>query len=52
MAPLHTQLENYDEAAACLMKVIEQEDNELMKVGHLTKAAGNYKKANDQASCI
>ena len=52
MAPLHTKLENYAEAAKCLMKVIEEEDQEILKVGHLTKVAGNFKKANDEEACV
>jgi hypothetical protein len=46
MAPLLTQLENYSAAAACLQSVIEQETQEILKVGLYTKMAGNYKKAD------
>ena len=52
MAPLHSQLENYTEAAACLKKVIEEEKEEILKVGLLTKVAGNYKKAAREEDCI
>lgn len=52
MAPLHTKLENYVEAATCLKKVIESEDKEILKVGLLTKIAGNYKKADAAEECI
>jgi len=52
MAPLYTKLENYAEAAVCLKKVIEGEDQEIVKVGLLTKIAGNFKKADQQTECI
>jgi len=46
MAPLYTQVENYIEAAACLKKVVEEETEEILKVGLFTKMAGNFKKAD------
>ena len=46
MAPLYTQLGNFLEAAESLKHVIEEETQEILKVGLLTKIAGNYKKAN------
>ena len=52
MAPLYQQKENFLEAAQCLQKVIEEESQEIVKVGLLTKIAGNYKKADKQAECI
>ena len=52
MAPLYTQLGNFLEAAESLKHVIEEETQEILKVGLLTKIAGNYKKANKQAECI
>ena len=52
MAPLYTQKENYVEAAECLKKVMEEETQEIVKVGLLTKIAGNYKKAEKQEECI
>ena len=52
MAPLYTQLESFDEAAECLKNVIKQEQSEILKVGLLTKIAGNYKKANNKGKCI
>lgn len=45
MAPLFAQMENYSEAASCLKKVIEDENQEIIKVGLYTKLAGNLKKA-------
>jgi len=45
MAPLMQQLGNYVEAAACLQKVVNEETSEILKVGLLTKIAGNFKKA-------
>ena len=52
MAPLFSNLDNYAEAIACLKKVIESETEEILKVGLLTKIAGNYKKLNDETNCI
>ena len=52
MAPLYTQVENYIEAAACLKKVVEEETEEILKVGLFTKMAGNFKKADKQDECI
>ena len=52
MAPLQTQLENYVDAANCLRKSLELEDQRVIKVGLLTKIAGNYKKADDKAQAI
>ena len=52
MAPLWTQLTNYLEAAACLTKVIADEQQEIIKVGLYTKIAGNYKKADKKDECI
>lgn len=52
MAPLHQQLENYTEAAVCLKKVIGEETEEILKVGLLTKVAGNFKKAGKEEDCI
>ena len=46
MAPLYTQLGNYMEAAESLKKVLEDETQEILKVGIYTKLAGNYKKAS------
>ena len=40
------------EAAESLKHVIEEETQEILKVGLLTKMAGNYKKANKSAECI
>uniref|UniRef100_A0A7S3HVI4 Tetratricopeptide repeat protein n=1 Tax=Favella ehrenbergii TaxID=182087 RepID=A0A7S3HVI4_9SPIT len=52
MAPLHTRLKQFEKAAECLEKVIEREDQEVLKVGLLTKIAGNYKKAENEEACI
>ena len=52
MAPLYQKQENYTVAAQCLTNVISQEDQEILKVGHWTKVAGNYKKANNVAECV
>ena len=52
MAPLYSKLNNYEEAAASLRRVIDEEDQEILKVGLLTKIAGNYKKANKKTECI
>ncbi len=52
MAPLFTKNGEYEKAAQCLMKVVEDEDQEILKVGLYTKIAGNYKKANIVDSCI
>ena len=52
MAPLLTQLKDYKQASECLKKVIEMEKQEILKVGLLTKIAGNYKKADEKDLCI
>ena len=52
MAPLLTQKGNYIEAAECLTKVLETEQQGLAKVGILTKIAGNYKKADQSEKCL
>ena len=52
IAPLYTQKGNYIEAANSLFKVLEFEDQELSKVGILTKIAGNYKKVEDFEKCL
>ena len=52
MAPLYQQLEDYQKAATCLQKVIDQEDQQMIKVGLLTKMAGNYKKLNNMEKCV
>ena len=40
------------EACTCLKKVIEEETQEILKVGLYTKLAGNFKKANMKDQCI
>ena len=40
------------EAAECLKKVLEEESQEILKVGLYTKLAGNYKKADKKDECI
>ena len=52
MAPLYTNLENYVEACNALEKVLGQETQEILKVGLLTKIAGNQKKAGNEEACI
>ena len=52
IAPLYQQLEDYQKAANCLQKVIDQEDQQMIKVGLLTKMAGNYKKLNNMEQCV
>lgn len=52
MAPLYQQLGNYMEAALCLEKVLAEENQEILKVGLLTKIAGNYKKADKETECV
>ena len=46
MAPLYMELKHYNNAIESLKKVIEQEDQEVLKVNLLTKITGYYKKAN------
>lgn len=52
MAPLYTSLGNFDEASESLKQVIEQETQEILKVGLYTKLAGNLKKSNKKDECI
>ena len=52
LAPLYSLVENYMEACTCLKKVIEEETQEILKVGLYTKLAGNFKKANMKDQCI
>ena len=52
MAPLYTKKGEYEKAAQCLIKVVEEEDQQILKVGLHTKIAGNYKKANSADKCI
>ena len=52
MAALFTQVNKFNEAAESLKAVIKEEKQELLKVGLLTKMAGNYKKANMASECI
>jgi len=52
MAPLLQQLGNFVEAANCLQKVVDEETSEILKVGLLTKIAGNFKKADKEKECI
>lgn len=40
------------EAAECLKKVLEEESQEILKVGLYTKLAGNYKKAEKKDECV
>ena len=49
---LFTNKQMYLEAADCLQKVVAAEDQDLVKVGLLTKIAGNYKKANKRDECV
>ena len=46
MAPLYIELKQYHNAIDSLKKVIEQEDQEVLKVNLLTKITGYYKKAD------
>ena len=43
---------NFIEAASCLEKVLAEENQEILKVGLLTKIAGNYKKAEKENECL
>ena len=52
MAALHYGNQQYVEAIDCLSKVIEQETQDLVKVGLLTKIGGYYKKTEDKEKCI
>ena len=52
MAPLYAQKEFFNEAAECLKKVIDDETEEILKVGLFTKMAGNYKKAEKKDECV
>ena len=52
MAPLYSQIEDYSQACTCLKKVIEEETQEILKVGLYTKLAGNFKKANMKEQCV
>jgi len=52
MAPLYSHIKAFDKAAESLQKVIELEDQEVLKVGLLTKIAGNWKKANNEVECV
>ena len=45
MAPLHQQMENFENAVICLQKVLNVETDQQSKASLLTKIAGNYKKA-------
>lgn len=52
MAPLHQQLENYEQAVTYLQKVLNVETDAQSKASLLTKIAGNYKKANKLELCV
>ena len=52
IAPLYTQQGKFVEAANCLQKVLNDEEQELAKVGIYTKIAGNYKKADSKDECV
>ena len=52
LAPLYSNVGNFMQAASCLKKVIDEETQEILKVGLYTKLAGNFKKADMKDQCI
>ena len=52
MAPLYMEMKHFNNAIDCLKKVIEQEDQEVLKVNLLTKITGYYKKADLYELCL